>query len=160
MMVWVTLAATALSASVFLAFANIDLMQALVTATAFAAATMFPALLLAIWWKRCTIWGAMAAMVVGLLAMSAEMLFGDSLGFGHTHLTTVIAALIGVPIGLLAGIAASLAGPRPSAAELAYFEDMRDPRGDALYDRARRRTAAAVAAAAATAATATTPASS
>jgi hypothetical protein len=98
----------------------------------------------------------MAAMLLGLLVIGVEIAFGDSIGFGHTHLTTVIAALIGAPIGLIGGIVVSLAGPVPSAAELIYFEEMRDPRGDALYDRARRRAAATATATAA--ATATTPA--
>ena len=53
--VWVAIAATALSAAVFLAFADFDVLQAVVTAFAFSAATFFPALLLAIWWRRCTL---------------------------------------------------------------------------------------------------------
>ncbi|MGC2408883.1 MAG: VC_2705 family sodium/solute symporter [Methyloceanibacter sp.] len=135
MVVWVAIAATALSAAVFLAFADIDLMQAGVTAFAFAAATFFPVLLLAIWWKRCTRWGAMVGLVLGFAAMS--------LGSGHVHLTTVIAALIGATLGFVGGLSGSLIGPRPSAAEDAYFEELRDPNGEALYDRALRRAASA-----------------
>ena len=37
----------------------------------------------------------------------------------------------------------SLLGPKPTPAEQAYFEELRDPSGDALYDRAQRRAAAA-----------------
>jgi cation/acetate symporter len=143
MVVWVAIAATALSAAVFLAFAGIDLMQAGVTAFAFAAATFFPVLLLAIWWKRCTVWGAMVAMVLGFAAMSLEIAFGGSFGARYVHLTTVVAALIGVILGLVGGLAGSLIGPRPSAAGDAYFEELRDPSGEALYDRALRRAASA-----------------
>ena len=140
---WVAIAATALSAAVFLAFAGIDLMQAGVTAFAFAAATFFPVLLLAIWWKRFTVWGALVAMVLGFAAMCLEIAFGGSFGSGYAHLTTVIAALIGAMLGLAGGLAGSLIGPRPSAAEDAYFEELRDPSGEALYDRALRRAASA-----------------
>lgn len=153
MMVWVTLAATALSASVFLAFANIDAIQALVAAPALAGAVLFPALVLAIWWKGCTIWGAIAAMLLGFLTFTIVLIFGGSLPFGHDHLTTAFAALIGAPIGLMSGVAASLIGPKPSAAEIAYFDEVRDSRGDALYDRARKRVTAAATAAAASAPT-------
>ena len=52
MVAWVAIAATALSAGVFLALADIEIMQAGIRAFAFAAATFFPALLLAIWWRR------------------------------------------------------------------------------------------------------------
>lgn len=141
MVVWVAIAATALSAAVFLAFAGIDLMQAAVTAFAFAAATFFPVLLLAIWWRRCTVWGALAAMVLGFGAMSLDVAFGASLAVGHPHLTMVVAALIGAALGLVGGVVGSLIGPRPSAAADNYFEELRDPFGEALYDRALRRVA-------------------
>lgn len=143
MVVWVAIAATALSAAVFLAFAGIDLMQAAVTAFAFAAATFFPVLLLAIWWRRCTVWGALAAMVLGFGAMSLDVAFGASFAAGHPHLTMVVAALISAALGLVGGVAGSLIGPRPSAVADNYFEELRDPFGEALYDRALRRAASA-----------------
>ncbi|MGB6348025.1 MAG: VC_2705 family sodium/solute symporter [Methyloceanibacter sp.] len=139
MAAWVAIAATALSAAVFLALANIDLMQAGLTAFALAGATFFPVLLLAIWWRRCTWLGAMLALGLGFGAMALEIGFGGSFGAGMVHLTTVVAALIGATLGLIGGLAGSLIGPPPSAAEGAYFEELRDPGGEALYDRARRR---------------------
>ena len=51
---------------------------------AFAASSFFPALLLAIWWRRCTKWGAMAAMVTGFVVMLGDAIFGGALGiFGE-----------------------------------------------------------------------------
>ena len=143
MVVWVAIAATALSAAVFLAFAGIELMQAAVTAFAFAAATFFPVLLLAIWWRRCTVWGALAAMVFGFGAISLDIAFGGSFASGYAHLTMIAAALMGAALGLVGGLAGSLIGPRPSAAADNYFEELRDPYGEALYDRALRRAASA-----------------
>ena len=140
---WVAIAATALSAGVFLALADIDVLQAAVTALAFAAATFFPTLLLAIWWKRCTWLGAMLAISVGVAAMAAALAFGGTPVAGQFRLTTVIAALMGAALGLIAGLIGSLIGPKPSPAQLAYFEELGDPGGDALYDRALRRAAAA-----------------
>jgi cation/acetate symporter len=143
MVAWVVIAATALSAAVFLAFANIDLMRAGITALAFAAASFFPVLLLAIWWRRCSWIGALLALGLGFSVMILEMAFGVRLGASDGHLTTVIAALIGATLGLIGGLLGSLLSPRPTAAEANYFEELRDPGGEALYDRARHRSTAA-----------------
>ena len=143
---WVAIAAAALGTAVFLAIADIDLMQAAVTAFAFAAATFFPVLLLAIWWGRCTRLGAMLAMATGFAVMGVEVAFGGAFGSGQVGFTTVIAALIGTILALVVGVVASLFGQAPSPAEAAYFEELRDPAGEALYDRAQRRAAAAASA--------------
>jgi cation/acetate symporter len=140
---WIVIAATALGAAVFLAFANIDLMHAGILALSFAAATFFPVLLLAIWWRRSTWLGALLALGLGFGVVLVEILFGARLGASYGHLTTVIAALIGVGLGLIAGLIGSLLGPQPSTAEANYFEELRDPGGEALYDRARQRSTAA-----------------
>jgi cation/acetate symporter len=140
---WVAIAATALSAGVFLALADIDVVQASVVAFALAAATFFPVLLLAIWWGRSTWIGAMIALGFGFTTMGGKMAYGDALVAGQFRLTTVVAALIGATLGLVGGSVGSLLGPKPSRAVQAYFEELRDPAGDALYDRAQRRAAAA-----------------
>ena len=111
-------------------------------AFAFAAATFFPALLLAIWWRRCTKWGAMAAMTTGFAVMLAEAVFGGMFGFGNAGFTTSLASLIGALLALVAGIAVSLYLRKPSQAEDNYCEEMRDPGGETIYDRAQARAAA------------------
>ena len=143
MVAWVAIAATALSAGVFLAFADIDVMHVAIMAFASAAAIFFPVLLLGIWWRRCTKVGAMLALGLGFATMAAEMAFGGAPIAGQFSLTTVSAALIGAILGLIGGLIGSLLGPKPSPAAQAYFEELRDPSGDALYDRAQRRAAAA-----------------
>ena len=143
MVVWVAIAAAALGAGVFLALADIDVMQVGIRAFALAAATFFPALLLAIWWRRCSRLGAMLALGFGFAAMAAEVAFGGTVIAGQFRLTPVAAALIGVVLGLIAGLIGSLLGPKPSPAAQAYFDELRDPTGDSLYERAQRRAAAA-----------------
>ena len=145
MVVWVAIAATALSAGVFLALADIEIMQAGIRAFAFAAATFFPALLLAIWWRRYSRLGAMLALGFGFAVMLAEIAFGGAIIAGQFRFTIVAAALIGVMLGLIAGIVGSLLGPKPSPAAQAYFDELRDPTGDSLYEQAQRRAAAAAA---------------
>ncbi|MGH8519171.1 MAG: hypothetical protein ACREUE_17110 [Panacagrimonas sp.] len=55
----------------------------------------------------------------------------------------------GGALALITGVTVSLMQSRPSAAEEAHREEMRDPGGDTIYDRAQARAAAAAAASAA-----------
>ncbi len=148
---WAAIAATALAAAVFLVIADIDPLGAALMAFAFAASTFFPALLLAIWWRRCTKWGVIAAMAMGFAVMLADAIFGGALGIGKAGFTTSLASLIGAALALVAGIGVSLYRWQPSRAEDLYREDMRDPGDETIYDRAQLRAAAAAAASAAAA---------
>jgi cation/acetate symporter len=144
---WAAIAATALAAAVFLVIADVDPLKAALMAFAFAAATFFPALLLAIWWRRSTKLGAMAAMTTGFVVMLADAIFGGTLGIAKAGFTTSLASLVGAALALMAGIAVSLYRRQPSQAEDLYFEEIRDPGGETIYDRAQLRAAAAAAAA-------------
>ena len=144
---WAAIAATALAASVFLVIADVDPLKSALMAFAFAAASFFPALLLAIWWPRCTKWGAMAAMATGFTVMAADAVFGGALGIFGTGFSAPLASLIGAGLALIAGIAASYTQSPPSQAEADYRRAMRNPDGEAIYDRAQARAAAAAASA-------------
>ncbi len=144
---WAAIAATALAASVFLVIADVDPLKSALMAFAFAAASFFPALLLAIWWPRCTKWGAMAAMATGFTVMTADAIFGGALGVFGTGFSAPLASLIGAGLALIAGIAASYTQSAPSQAEVDYRRVMRNPDGEAIYDRAQARAAAAAASA-------------
>jgi cation/acetate symporter len=136
---WGAIAATALGTAIFLIIADTDPLRGAITGLAFAAATFFPALLLAIWWGRCTEGGAIAAMSTGfsVVLLGCGVFVADNAG-----LYPVFVGLIGAGLALIAGIAASLYGMKPPAATLAYFEELRDPDGEAIYDRAKARAAA------------------
>ena len=149
---WAAIAASALAAAVFLLIAEIDPLKAALTAFAFAAASFFPVLLLAIWWRRCTKWGAFAAMITGFVVVLGEIVLGGAFGFGNAGFTTSLASLIGALLALVAGVAVSLYLPKPSQGEDHYYEEMRDPDGETIYDRAQARAAAHAAARAAAAA--------
>jgi cation/acetate symporter len=153
---WAAIAATSLAAAVFLLIAELDPLKAALTAFAFAAATFFPALLLAIWWRRSTKWGVMTAMATGFAVMLAETVLGGAFGLGTAGFSTSLASLIGAAIALVAGIGVSLYLRKPSKGEETYREEMRDPDGETIYDRAQVR-AAVQAAASASAAEADAP---
>jgi cation/acetate symporter len=138
--------ASALAAAVFLMIADLDPLKAALMAFAFAGATFFPALLLAIWWRRCTRWGVMAAMITGFVVISAEAVFGGVLGLNKAGFSTPLASLIGIVLAVAAGIGVSLYFRSPSKVEDEYREEMRDPGGEIIYDRAQLRAAAAAAA--------------
>jgi hypothetical protein len=78
------------------------------------------------------------------------------LGISNAGFTTSLASLIGALLALVAGVTVSLYLHRPSQGEDNYYEEMRDPEGEAIYDRAQAR-AAVQAAAQASAAAETAP---
>ncbi len=134
---WVAIAAGAFAAAIYLVIADLDPLRAAITAFAFAGATFFPVLLLAIWWPRCTEWGAFVAMSTGFLVIFVV----ESLTGGGPVGMTALASLIAAALGLAAGIGASLYGGKPTEADQAYWEEMRDPEGEAIYDRMQQRAA-------------------
>ncbi|MGI8725846.1 MAG: sodium:solute symporter family transporter [Methyloceanibacter sp.] len=152
MAAWAALGATAVAAILLVLIADPDPLRAALDAFAFAAAAFFPVLVLGIWWKRATALGAMAAMGTGFGVVAVDVIVGSLFGLDQSGIATLMASLIGVVVGLAAGVGMSLFGPEASAAEEAYFEEMRDPMGETIYDRAQQR--AALAAVAETARTA------
>lgn len=145
---WAAIAAAALAAAVFLVIADVDPLKAALLAFAFASATFFPPLVLAIWWRRCSKWGAFAAMATGFNVMLVEAIVGGALGFGNTGLSAPLASLIGAALAFVAGIGVSLYLRPPSQIEDTYCRELREPGGETIYDRAQMRAAAAASAAA------------
>lgn len=145
MAAWAAIAACALATAVFLFIAEVDVLRSAVTAFSFAAATFFPVLLLAIWWPRCTVWGALASLGTGFVVMVLAVTVGGMFGIAETAVGTGFAALVAALLAACAGVGASLYGPAPTAAEIAYYEEMRKPEGEAIFDLAQRRATAAAA---------------
>jgi len=81
----------------------------------------------------------LAAMLAGAGVAGAHMVL--QLSGGGTlwpGLSGLLAGALGVPAGLVAGVAVSLVTPKPSAEMYALADDMRDPSGEALFDKAMR----------------------
>ena len=116
-----------------------DILRMAIAALSLTGAAFFPALLLSIWWKGATEWGVLAAMLAGAVVAAAHMYLQLSgSGFLWPGINGLLAAILGVPAGLIAGIAVSLFTPKPSPEILQLADDMRDPSGEALFDRAMR----------------------
>lgn len=122
-------------------------------AFSFAAAAFFPALVLGIFWKRATQWGAIAGMIAGLAITFYYMattqpwlrgLFGvtapiaDKLWF---DIASISAGVIGVPAGIIVIVIVSLLTKAPGAEVRELVEDARYPRlRDDLEAQARTQT--------------------
>lgn len=107
-------------------------------AFSFAAAGNFPALVLAIWWKRTTGLAATLGMLTGLA--TTLLYIGHSIVSGAPAvpgLPASAAAVIGLPVGVLMIVAISLASRRPDTARLAFIDEIRTPRGSSLMERER-----------------------
>jgi cation/acetate symporter len=102
-------------------------------AIAMAAGGLFPALVLGVWWKRANGVGAAAAIVSGGAVTAAIVLqhhYPGFLPFGDLHLNEITAGAVGLPIGLIAAVAASLAfEPSDYAGRSAIVDAIRRPGG-------------------------------
>ncbi|GFO83035.1 MAG: sodium:solute symporter [Methyloceanibacter sp.] len=140
---WAGIGLIALLMAVYLFFADVDALSYAVTAFAFAGATFFPVLLLAIWWPRCTVWGALASLATGFAVMFLAMTLGGLFGIAESAAGTAGASLAAAVLAFAAGVGASLYGPPPTKADTDFYEAMRRPDGETLYDQAEARAAAA-----------------
>lgn len=131
----VCLVGAAILGSIVAIAAPTDPLRLLLWALVITASTLFPVLVLSVWWKRANAFGVTAGMVCGfgvavlfILACEAHWIGFDS----------ALAAVVGIPAAAIAMIAASLATPPPSRHVLELVVDMRVPGGEILYDREMR----------------------
>jgi cation/acetate symporter len=112
-----------------------DPLELLMWSLALSGSTIFPVLLMSIWWKRCNGWGAIVGLLAGFTISVLALLGGlADMGFAGP-----MAAIIGAPAALIAVGVASLATPPPSKHVLELVRDLRVPSGDTLYDREVRQ---------------------
>ena len=92
---------------------------------------LFPALFLAVWWRRANGPGAIAGMIAGFAVTLAIVVGGRYPGLlpadARGGLSPLSAAIIGLPIGFVVAIAVSLATRAPSSSEAAAVDAMRRP---------------------------------
>lgn len=143
LLAWGAIGATGLIMAVYLFIADVDALSYAVTAFALAAATFFPALFLSTWWQRFTVWGALASLLTGFVVMLLCLIAGGIVGIADTAAGTAAASLASAVLAVAAGLGASFYGPAPKPADTAFFEAMRRPDGETLYDQAEAQAAAA-----------------
>lgn len=128
-----------IAAAWYVSINDFDVLRAMIAALSLAGASFLPVLMLAIFWKRVTKWGALAAMLTATAVAGGHMILQTSgAGFLWPGVSGLLGGVLGIPIGFAAGIAASLITPQPSPESAALVDDIRDPSGEALFDKAMR----------------------
>jgi cation/acetate symporter len=109
-----------------------DILSLVGAAFSLAASTLFPALVLGVFWKRGNQQGAIAGMVTGFFVCTYYMLhtnptLGGSSANQWFHIAPISAGVFGVPAGMLALVAVSLLTPRPDRRTVNLIEKIRAP---------------------------------
>jgi cation/acetate symporter len=109
-----------------------DILSLVSAAFSLAGSTLFPALVLGVFWQRATRQGAVAGMAAGFLVCVYYMLhtnpiLGGSAAGQWFHIAPVSAGIFGVPAGALVMVLVSLLTPRPGSDVLALVRYIRTP---------------------------------
>jgi cation/acetate symporter len=111
-------------------------------APSIAAAGLFPALFLGVFWQRTTFWGALLGMVAGggatiayvFLVLSGGMTPLTLGGLAPGGLSAAAAGILGLPLGFLVAIAGSLLTASPSLVRRAVVDAIRRPSPDPILE--------------------------
>ena len=108
----IAIAGVAALGGIFTLLAPTDPLRLLLWCFAITGSTLFPVLVLSIWWKRMNAFGALAGMGSGFAVAVLTILAGESHIIG---LDGALAGIVGLPAGTLGALLASLATPGADA---------------------------------------------
>jgi cation/acetate symporter len=131
----VAIAAVALLGGAIAMLAPTDSIRLLLWSLALTGSTLFPVLVLSIWWKRMNAFGAIAGLACGFAVAVLTILAGEA---GVIGLDGALAGILGLPAGALGALLASSATPGPSRTMLELVHEIRIPGGEVVYDREMR----------------------
>ncbi len=122
----------ALLAAYTASFRSGDILSMVSAAFSLAASTLFPALVLGIFWKRANQQGAIAGMLTGFFVcliylVQTSAALGGSAANQWFHIAPVSAGVFGVPAGFIAMIVVTLLTPAPDPEIGALVDDLRQP---------------------------------
>lgn len=112
-----------------------DPLDMVLWAVALTGSTLFPVLVLSIWWKRINAFGATAGVLSGFGVGLISVIAGE---MEWLPIDPSLAGLFGIPASLIATLAATLSTPYPGRHMLELVRDIRVPGGEILYDREMR----------------------
>ena len=109
-----------------------DILSLVGAAFSLAASTMFPALVLGVFWKRANRYGALAGMVIGFFVCLFYMLATNPILGGNAagqwfNIAPISAGIFGVPAGLLTLVVVSLLTEPPDSETEALIDQIRAP---------------------------------
>ncbi len=107
-----------------------------------AAAGFFPAIVLGIWWRRTTFWGATLGMAAGFGVTAAYVWMLHAgiiaplaiIGLTENGISGAASGIVGVPLGLAVTVVVSLLTPAPSEARMAVVDAIRRPSPDPVLE--------------------------
>ena len=137
--VWLTrtfVAVAAASGAALTIFAPTDPLRLVLWALSLTAASLFPVMILSVWWKRMTPAGALLG-VAGGFAVTAFAIFAAEAGM--IALPSLIAGCIGLPASAAIALTVSSLRPEASRHGLEIVRDIRVPGGEIIYDREMQR---------------------
>ncbi len=137
--VWITRAFVAIAAccgGLLTLLAPTDPLRLVLWALSLTASSLFPIMVLSIWWKRLTTQGALFGMLSGFGVASFAIFASEAGLFG---LPSAIAGSVGIPVAALIAIAVSAIRPETSRHALEVVRDIRVPGGQIIYDREMQR---------------------
>ena len=122
----------ALLAAYTASFRSGDILSMVSAAFSLAGSTMFPALVLGVFWKRANQQGAIVGMLTGFFVCLFYMLLanpalGGSVNNQWFHIAAVSAGVFGVPAGFIAMILTTLLTPPPSLQTQRLVDHLRQP---------------------------------
>src|SRR5450830_422868 len=109
-----------------------DILSLVGVAFSLAASTLFPVLVLGVFWKRANHYGALAGMLTGFgvclyyMVHTSNML-GGSAAEQWFHIAPISAGIFGVPAGLTATVLVSWLTPKPGRRSTGLVEHIRAP---------------------------------
>ncbi len=109
-----------------------DILSLVGAAFSLAASTLFPALVLGVFWKRANHQGAIAGMLAGFMVCLFYMLhtnpiLGGSAASQWFHIAPISAGVFGVPAGMLTMLLVSWLTPPPERRTIALVDHIRAP---------------------------------
>lgn len=131
----VTLALVAALGGAFAILAPTDPLRLFIWALVLSASSIFPVLVLAIWWKRANAYGALAGLVTGFSVAALAMLACEA---QWIPLDSALAGVFGLPAALAATLIVASITPVPGRDALELVSDMRIPGGETVYDKEMR----------------------
>lgn len=115
---------------------DFDPLRMLIRAFSLSAGAFFAPLVLAIWWRGLTQFGAICGMVAGFAVTAMQFIAEPGIAFlGVDPLT---AGVLGVPISALAAVGGSILSPKPSAEILDIVNEIGLPSGETVHARLTR----------------------
>jgi cation/acetate symporter len=113
-----------------------DPLRLVLWALSLTGASLFPVMVLSIWWKRLTVGGAIVGVISGFVAGAFAIMMGE---MGTLSTPGAIAGILGLPVSFALAIGTSLMRPEVSRHTVEMVRDIRVPGGEIIYDREMQR---------------------